>query len=323
MRPVPSVRPGLLESTADPERYEFQVAYVTPDGRWRFPADLGRAAIAAAEPMPFAEAVARLVALEVDVAMPQMFCLPGMTYYRGLFDLLDIPYVGNPPDVMALTMHKAKAKAVVAAAGVGVPAGEMLRRGDRPSIDPPVVIKPAGRRQLARPHPGEGPRRLRRCAGDRLRSFRRRPGRDLHRARPRGQVRNRRPGRSSSCACRSRSTTGRRAEPVRSHEDKLSAETGSGELQLVAKDSSKAWIVDVRDPLTDRVWHVARKCHVALGCRQYSLFDFRIDPAGQPWFLEAGLYCSFARQSVIPTMAGASGVDPGELFSRALRNVLG
>ena len=79
-----------------------------------------------------AEAVARIASLQVDVMVPQMFCLPGMTSYRALFDLLDIPYVGNRPDVMALAGHKARAKAVVAAAGVAVPRGEIVRPGDRP-----------------------------------------------------------------------------------------------------------------------------------------------------------------------------------------------
>jgi len=65
-----------------------------------------------------------------------------MTYYRALFDLLNIPYLGNTPDVMALAINKAKAKAVVAAAGVSVPPGELLRPGNHPSIAPPAVIKP-------------------------------------------------------------------------------------------------------------------------------------------------------------------------------------
>jgi D-alanine-D-alanine ligase len=43
-----------------------------------------------------------------------------------------------------------------------------------------------------------------------------------------------------------------------------------------------------------------RAAHQALGFRQYSLFDFRIDPDGRPWFLEA-VYCSFAPDSVIVT----------------------
>jgi D-alanine-D-alanine ligase len=68
---------------------------------------------------------------------------------------------------------------------------------------------------------------------------------------------------------------------------------------------------------------VAKKCHQALGCRHYSLFDFRIDPKGQPWFLEAGLYCSFAPKSVIPCMAKAAGIPLNELLMTAINETLG
>ena len=57
-------------------------------------------------------------------------------------------------------------------------------------------------------------------------------------------------------------------------------------------------------------------------CRDYSLFDFRIDPSGQPWFLEAGLYCSFAEKSVIAVMAQAAGLPLGELFRAAIQGTL-
>lgn len=67
-----------------------------------------------------------------------------------------------------------------------------------------------------------------------------------------------------------------------------------------------------------KVWAAARLAYQALGCRHYGLFDFRIDPDGNPWFLEAGLYCSFAPGSVIAVMAAGTGVDVGELFAGAL-----
>lgn len=69
--------------------------------------------------MALADAIDCLTAASrPDIAVPQMFCLPGMTVYRGLFDLLGIPYVGNTPDVMAHSARtEARAKAVVAAAG--------------------------------------------------------------------------------------------------------------------------------------------------------------------------------------------------------------
>jgi len=106
-------------------------------------------------------------------------------------------------------------------------------------------------------------------------------------------------------------------KPVRDAADKL-ARRDDGELFLVAKDAARAWIVDVDDPITERVWAAARRCHEALGCRYYSLFDFRIDPDGNPWFLEAGLYCSFAPTSVIAVMAAAVGISVEQLFADAL-----
>ena len=63
------------------------------------------------------------------------------------------------------------------------------------------------------------------------------------------------------------------------------------------------------------VREAATAAHRALGCRHYSLFDFRIDPDGRPWFLEAGLYCSFARASVVATMAAAAGIGLDDLFA--------
>jgi D-alanine-D-alanine ligase len=99
-----------LESTADRSRYEFHIAYVTPDLQWRFPADLSREAIESTRSMSVAEAVQALIALKIDVMVPQMFCLPGMTYYRALFDLLGIPYLGNTPDVMAIAWQRQVSK---------------------------------------------------------------------------------------------------------------------------------------------------------------------------------------------------------------------
>ena len=102
-------------------------------------------------------------------------------------------------------------------------------------------------------------------------------------------------------------------KPVRDAADKLARR--DGELTLVAKDAAHAWIVPRTTPPPrwsarrpgPRTWPSA--------ARHYSLFDFRIDPAGRPWFLEAGLYCSFARGSVVATMAAAAGIEVGELFA--------
>src|ERR1700712_5348714 len=307
-----------LAATADPTRYEFHIAYVAPDRSWRFPVDLSRTGIEAADPMSFAEAARHLTALDLDVVVPQMFCVPGMTSYRALFDVLGIPYVGNTADVMALTANKANAKAVVAAAGVGVPKGEVLCRGDQPSMPLPVVVKPVDGDNslgvtLVRDRFGYGAALDAAFAHSDevlVESFV-----ELGR-----EVRCGILVRDGELLCLplEEYNVDAARKPIRTYDDKISR-NGDGELNLVAKDITRAWIVDPDDPITARVWEAARKCHVALRCRHYSLFDFRIDPSGQPWFLEAGLYCSFARKSVISVMAKAAGIPLDDLFATAIR----
>ena len=306
-----------LAATADPAQYAFHVAYVTPDGRWRFPVDLSTAAIAAAPSLALPDAVARLAALDLDVMVPQMFCRPGMTAYRALFDILKIPYVGNPADVMALTADKAKARAVVAAAGVAVPAGELLRPGDRPTLAPPVVVKPVDADNssgitLVRDPDEYGPA---------LRAaFAHSEAAVVETFVPLGrEVRCGVVVSDGELVCLPLEEYA--VDDVRRYADKLRRD-GDGDLGLVAKTATRAWIVNTDDPVTQPVWDAARRCHVALGCRDYSLFDFRIDPSGRPWFLEAGLYCSFARQSVIATMAAAAGTPVDALFASMIRQTV-
>jgi D-alanine-D-alanine ligase len=309
-----------LESTANPALYEFHIAYITPDRQWRFPIDLSREAIASAPMLSLTEAIQSLTALNIDVMLPQMFCVPGMTSYRALFDLLKIPYLGNTAEVMALAAHKAKTKAVVAAAGVNVPLGELLSSGNNPSILPPAVIKPVdGDNSLGvvlvndRSEYEAGLKTAFAYAKEVLVETFIELGREV-RCGVLVQDGN------LICLPLEEYAMDSDHRPIRSYADKLS-QNDQGDLYMVAKGSTKSWIVDPSDPITEKVWQAAKQCHMALGCRHYSLFDFRIDPSGQPWFLEAGLYCSFAQKSVISMMAKASGLSLEKLFQIALSNL--
>ena len=311
-----------LAATAPFKGYAMTIAYVTPDRQWRFPASLSRADIAAADPMPLAEALDWITAQKIDVVLPQMYCLTGMTQYRALLDVLEIPYMGNSADLMALTAHKAKAKAIVAAAGIQVPDGELLHPGQRPTIQPPVVIKPV-------------------TADNSLGIVLVKDARDYDAALTTAFAYSNQVlveeyieiGREVRCGIIVRDgellslpleeyPVDPQNHPIRNYADKFK-QTEEGDLVLVAKGNGKAWIVDTSDPATATVQAVAKQCHQALGCRHYSLFDFRIDPQGTPWFLEAGLYCSFSPKSVIATMARAVGISLDELLSMTLHETLG
>lgn len=310
-----------LENTANSALYEFHIAYVSPDRTWRFPTSLDQSAIESANPMSLAGAVQVLTDLQIDVMIPQMFCIPGMTQYRSLFDLLSIPYVGNPAELMALVADKARTKAVVAAAGVSVPLGEVIRAGDRTLIDFPAVLKPLnGDNSIgvtfvkdATDYDAALQKALTHSDEVLVEKFI-----ELGREVRCGII-----VKAGELVCLPLEEYALNAEtmPIRSYADKLK-QNDDGSLGYAAKDSTKSWIVDTSDPATERVWDMARKCHIALGCRDYSLFDFRIDPQGKPWFLEAGLYCSFAQKSVLSAMTKASGTSLDTFFESMLQNAL-
>lgn len=310
-----------LAATRDPIRYEPSIAYVAPDRSWRFPAELSDAALADAPRLPLHGALETLAADPPDVAVPQMFCAPGMTHYRALLDLLGVPSVGNSATVMALAMDKPATRAIVAQAGVPVPEGELVRRADRVTLAPPVVVKPAAADN---------------SAGVSLVREAEQLGPALQRAWQHGEValveRYVDLGREVRCATIVRDgqvialpleeyAVDPGTKPIRDAADKL-ARDPAGRLQLVAKDPDRAWIVTGHDPAFAAVSAAARACHRALGCDHHGLFDFRIDPTGQPWFLEAGPYCSFGRTSVVPTMAAAAGIPIDELFADAVAQAL-
>jgi len=310
-----------LTGIADQLLYDFEIAYITPDLLWRFPPSLSSEDIAITKPMSLFKAIEFLTARNIDLVLPQMFCIPGMTHYRSLLDLLKIPYIGNTPDIMAITAHKARAKAIVAAAGVKVPRGEILRSGDIPTIKPPAVVKPAS-------------------SDNSLGVTLVKDATEYETALKTGFEYAKEVvveeyielGREVRCGIivKDGELVGLPLEeylvnshkPIRKYVDKLQ-QTDNGNLCFAAKDNIKSWIVNTHDPITQKVQEVAKKCHQALGCRHYSLFDFRIDPNGEPWFLEAGLYCSFAPKSVISSMAKATGIPLNELLIIAINETLG
>ncbi|MEO1062394.1 MAG: D-alanine--D-alanine ligase [Actinomycetota bacterium] len=309
-----------LGGTAPPldGRWEHVVVDVSPDGSWRFPTSLERADLAAAEPLDRASGIARLASLGADVGVPQLFCHPGLTDHRALLSLLGIPSVGNDAHVMALTIDKAMTRAVVADAGVPVPAAVLVRRGDAPpQLAGPVVVKPV-----------DGDNSTGVVLVDRATELREALEQALD-ASPAALVEDFVPlGREVRCGTIRRGgdlialpleeyAVDAASKPIREEADKLDWDA-DGDVHLVAKDDDHAWIVTDDDPAVPAVHELARTAHVALGCTHHGLVDVRIDPDGRPWFLEAGPYCSFAPSSVVVMMAAAAGIGLAELFADAV-----
>ena len=292
----------------------YLIAYITPDGQWRFPYSLWTEHVDAAEPMSLSSAIKYIKTRNINVVIPHMYCFPGMTHYRALLDLLNIPYIGNTPHVMAIAAHKGRTRAIVAAAGVKVPLGELLREGDVPTILPPAVVKPAS-------------------ADNSLGvSFvRQTDGYDaaLKKAFEHGtEVMVEtfiEPGREVRCGCIVKDGelvalpleeyfVNAQDKPIRTHEEKFT--------DYAVDFAQKHWMLSSSDPISEKVQEMAKKCHLALNCRHYSMFEFRIDPNGEPWFLEACLYCSFGPGGGLSEMANTGGISLGDLITIMIREAV-
>ncbi len=73
------------------EEHEFVNAVVLPDGKWRFVTDLDPRTIRDGSAYPLGSALQMIAGMDVDCALPQMFCQRGMTAYRALLEELGLP----------------------------------------------------------------------------------------------------------------------------------------------------------------------------------------------------------------------------------------
>merc|ERR1719408_818236 len=116
----------------DRNNFVHKYAVVYLNGKWGFPAKLDQATVMEAEEeaLSLGAAMARIETMTpaVDVVVPHMFCLEGMTRYRRLCDMLGIEVLGCSPETCSIGQDKFLTKAVCQVAGVPVPAGELLRK---------------------------------------------------------------------------------------------------------------------------------------------------------------------------------------------------
>eukprot|EP00441_Pelagodinium_beii_P042455 CAMPEP_0197649446 /NCGR_PEP_ID=MMETSP1338-20131121/28369_1 /TAXON_ID=43686 ORGANISM="Pelagodinium beii, Strain RCC1491" /NCGR_SAMPLE_ID=MMETSP1338 /ASSEMBLY_ACC=CAM_ASM_000754 /LENGTH=315 /DNA_ID=CAMNT_0043223631 /DNA_START=1 /DNA_END=948 /DNA_ORIENTATION=- len=242
--------------------------------------------------------------------VPHMFCVEGMTRFRSLFDLLEIPFLGNHDYTVWPATDKAVTKQLLEANNVSVPRGELLQKGknERPtSVRVPLVVKP--------------------CNEDNSRGITLvRKEEDLAAALdyafsfdPRVVVDEYIAGREVRAACIEEEDGSLTVLPkieyflkdIRTSAHKLQTDS-SGKLSSNAiiaakKDGDRQCPADLSPELHARIDAMVKEAHHVLKCRHYSLYDIRVDAEEQPYILEAALFCSFSPLSVIPAMAQHAG----------------
>merc|ERR1712048_212142 len=267
-------------------------------------------AVASAERRPLAAAVMHISELAPDVMVPHMFCVEGMTRYRSLFDLLEIPFLGNHEYTVWPATDKATTKQLLAANDVAVPRGELCQKGKNEmptAVKVPLVVKP--------------------CNEDNSRGITLvKKEEDLAAAMdyafsfdPRVVVDEYIAGREVRAACIEEEDGTLTVLPkieyfledIRTSAHKLQTDkTGklsSNAIKAAKKDGDRQCPADLSPKLHERIDDMVKNAHRVLKCHHYSLYDIRIDANEQPYILEAALFCSFSPLSVIPAMAQHAG----------------
>ena len=243
-----------------------------------------------------------------SLIIPHLFCYSGMTDYRNYFEtFLNFRLLGSTGYTMGLATDKHKTKKIVKRAGLSVADGILVHNGQIPRLKFPFILKPnkednsTGVVLIKNKHQFKKMITLLKKNYNQVLAEEFVPGREIRVA-----VIERNNEFYVPAMIEYLVSTD---YPIRHTEDKLDLNN----LGLPYQQSNRTPLksvcpANVENNLKDEIIFSAISAHKALGARHYSLFDFRIDErTNKPIFLEAGLFWSFSKLSMISKMLYSGG----------------
>lgn len=116
------------------EKYEIQYAVLFPDGKINFPKSLEKEDYEQAQKYDIFEGGSLIKKMKIDV----IFYLPsswkGLTSYRTVFELLDIPIAGPTAESQNLAFNKILTRAKLATEGIKLPPGCVVKYEDKDNL---------------------------------------------------------------------------------------------------------------------------------------------------------------------------------------------
>eukprot|EP00977_Amphora_coffeiformis_P015117 scaffold4420_cov187-Amphora_coffeaeformis.AAC.12 len=313
--------PGCIDALPD---IDHIVLLAHLDGTWSVLESLDTQAVKTSARLSLPEALMRLHEDgAISCMQPHMFDYKGMVSLRGIAELLDIPMIGSPGEVMALTTNKWQSRAVVASAGVPVPKAQLLRKGDSVNMMVPFIVKPCREDNSMGVALVTDASQIQQALetafqfDDELLVEQYVPlGREL-----RVGVVDGEDGKLEFLPVMEYFLHNK-SEPIRTSKDKIStADDNANSMDFAPVDRQVPASVD--EELRLKLHDLATKSHEALGCKHYSLYDVRVDPEGNPFFIEASPYCSFSPKSALVTMSrGNQAYSDTTIFFRLAKRAI-
>jgi len=315
-----------IEQYEDVRDYMFSFAVVFPDKQWCFPNNLKTESINQAEKVPINEAIRLIIStINPTTVISGMYCKSGHTLYASLFQLLGLQLIGPPTEAAVIASDKIFTRRILTHAGVPMPPGFVLSKHDQEQLHlaindigfPCIVKSPCTEDSIATVK-ASGVDDLNGAIdhcyayGDDIIVEKFIRGREL-----RSGVIEDNNGNLIFLPVIEYIIN---EDEIRNYNDKF-PRSANGEVDLKSKHSEgHCWFLDPvkEEVLLEKVKKYSLKAFRLLHCRSYALFDIRVDADGNPFILEANLYCSFSPYGIINVMAKQAGISGKDVIDFAI-----
>ena len=236
---------------------------------------------------------------------------------QGFLETLGIPYTGSGVQASAVGMHKVTTKTILAAHGIAVPAGLVIKRGERTSsaqalrsakLRWPVVLKPASEGSTIGVTIVKKP-----AQWDEALALAHRYDRDA-------MVEAYIPGHEVTVSLLGRKDQ----EPLALPAVEIVAPDGFYDFSAKYEKGKTRYLCPAPLPtaITKQIRHLALRTFDILGCAGAARVDFRITPRGRPYVLEINTVPGMTETSLLPMAAAQAGIDYEELTERILESAI-
>ena len=119
-------------------------AVVHPDKSWSFPCNFEQEDVEAGKTYELTAALAKVREMNPDLMVQHILCAK-RPLYNAMFEILGIPFIGSGSEVSANIVDKGTTRAILLHAGLPVPNGEVVVKGDNSPhylAGFPAVVKP-------------------------------------------------------------------------------------------------------------------------------------------------------------------------------------
>jgi D-alanine-D-alanine ligase len=236
---------------------------------------------------------------------------------QGFLETLGIPYTGSGVRASAVGMHKAATKTLLAAHGIPLPSGTVVRECDRPSLAKvlrqtklklPIIVKPVSQGSTI------GVTVVRR-AGQWKEAL------DLaHRYDPEVVVESYIPGHEATVSILGTTAEGPKVLPA----IEIVAPDGFYDFSAKYQKGKTRYLCPAPFPLKvmRHISELAKRTYEVLGCEGAARVDFRITPRGRPYVLEINTVPGMTETSLLPMAAAQAGIGYDDLVEQILQSAL-